>query len=175
MHNISYFPGQKQSEIIEFVVRKHWIVYVKKIVYMVLLMLLPGTIYFFLVFDTNINANTKNILTLFLLLYFLFLFMMTFIRWIEDDLDLIIVTNERLISIDQISFIHRSISETEMSEIQDVKHEAKGILSNVMGFGTLEVQTAAEKMAFCMDHIPEPYETARKIMELKDKDAKIKP
>ena len=107
-------------------------------------------------------------MTLIFLCYLDILALIAFIRWLEEELDLIIVTNERVISIDQVTFMHRTISETELVQIQDVKHIAKGVLSNVFGFGSLQIQTAADKIAFVIHDVPAPYKMARKIMDVRD-------
>lgn len=162
------FPGQKEGENIEFLVRKHWIIYLKLALFLGLTVGLPVLVYFGVEFGFDFGSNLKKWLTLILLLYLELIALITFIRWIEEELDLIIVTNERVISIDQVSFLHRTISETELSQIQDVKHVTKGLLSNIFEFGQLEIQTAAEKIVFRIDDVPDPYKTARKVMDLRD-------
>jgi hypothetical protein len=160
------FPGQKENEIVKHLISKHWIVYVKLVLF---LMLTVGTlvgIYLWLELGVNITPNTAKLVTIFFLLGLDFALLVTFIRWLEDEIDIIIVTNERMIFVNQISFMHRVISETELSQIQDVKHVSKGILSNLFNFGSLMVQTAAEKILFEIHHVKDPYNIARRIMDL---------
>src|SRR3989339_619360 len=163
-----HFPGQKDNEVIKFLIKKHWMVYVRLIFYTLIMMGLPFLIYFILIVEGGFSANGNNIITLFFLIYIGFALMILFIKWLGEDLDIIIVTNERLISIVQISFMHRTISETDLAHIQDIQHETKGILSQIFRFGMMEIQTAAEKITFCMHDIPNPYETARQIMNLRE-------
>ena len=162
------FPGQKEGEEIKFLVRKHWIIYLKLGIFLALTAGLPFLIYLAAQFGFDFSDNTRRLATLAFLVYLEIIILVTFIRWLEDELDLIIITNERVISIDQVTFMHRTISETELTQIQDVKHVAKGVLSNVLGFGTLEIQTAAEKIIFVIHEVPAPYKMARNIMDLRD-------
>ena len=92
--------------------------------------------------------------------------LMGFIRWLEEDMDIILVTNERIISIEQLSFFNRTVSETELSQVQDVKHIAKGLLSNMLNFGDLAVQTAGEKNVFDMKDVSEGEKNASQILTL---------
>lgn len=163
------FPGQKETEVIKFLIRKHWIAYVKLIVFAAVMIGIPLVIYLALIFNNGFEPNSKRIMTLIFLLYTNLMLLVTFVRWIEEDLDIIIVTNERIINIDQISFMHRTISETDLGRIQDVQHSSKGLLSHVFGFGSMEIQTAAEKITFCINEVPDPYNTARAIMDLRAK------
>jgi hypothetical protein len=166
---IQHFPGQKEGEEIKYLIRKHWIVYCKLGLFLLLMVGVPFIFYLILELSFNFDDNLKRLISLGFLLYLNVTALISFIRWLEEDLDIIIVTNERVISIDQVSFMHRTISETELTQIQDVKHVAKGVLSNVMGFGTLEIQTAAEKIVFIIQDVPAPYAMARKIMDLRGK------
>lgn len=166
---IHHFPGQKPDEVVKYVVRKHWIIYLKLGIFFVMAAGIPFGGYLMLQFGSDfleLTANAKRWATLIFLMYVELIMLITFIRWLEDELDIIIVTNERVISIDQVSFLHRTISETELSQIQDVKHVAKGLLANVLGFGSLEVQTAAQKIVFEIKDVEKPYEMARCIMDL---------
>jgi hypothetical protein len=138
-------------------------------VFIFLLAGVPLILFFLLEFGVDVldlSSNTKRWVTLIFMLYLELIMLMTYIRWLEDELDIIIVTNERIISIDQVSFLHRTISETELSQVQDVKHVSRGLLANVMGYGSLEVQTAAQKIVFEIKQVQKPYEMARCIMDL---------
>jgi hypothetical protein len=166
---LKHFPGQKPNEVIKHVVRKHWIIHVKIMMFFLVLTVVPTVIYFGLQFRFDfleLTANAKRWITLIYFLYMDLALLLTLIRWIEEELDIVIVTNERIISIDQVSFLHRTISETELSQVQDVKHVAKGIMANVLGFGSLEVQTAAQKIMFMIKNVEKPYEMARSIIDL---------
>lgn len=161
-----HFPGQKENEDVLFVVRKHWILYVKLGMFLLLMVGIPFLILLALQQGADLSIPTQQGLGIGFLIYLDFMLLFTFIRWMEEEADLLIVTNERILSVNQISFLHRMVSESELTQIQDVKHVAKGLLSNLLGFGSLEVQTAGERILFEMKGVANPYEMSRKIMDL---------
>lgn len=113
---------------------------------------LPAVGYFFLEMQRDgsidLTQDTHRWITIIFLMYLNLMLLVGFIRWLEEDMDIILVTNERIISIEQLSFLSRTVSETELSQVQDVKHVAHGLLSNLLNFGDLVVQTAGEKNVF---------------------------
>lgn len=149
---------------------KHWIVYLRLAIFFLFMVGLPAVGYFFLeaqgtqTFDLTENAHRW--ITIIFLLYIDLMLLVGFIRWLEEDMDIILVTNERIISIEQLSFFNRTVSETELSQVQDVKHVARGMLSNLLNFGNLEVQTAAEKILFVMKDVGQGEHYASQILTL---------
>ena len=71
--------------------------------------------------------------------------------------------------------MERTVSETNLAQVQDVEGRASGVLGNVLDFGTLEIQTAAEKVVFRIHEIPHPFKTAREIMKLRDESIEKNP
>jgi len=166
---IQHFPGQKPDEIVKYVVRKHWIIYLKLGMVFMVTVGIPLIGYLVLKFGFNFfdaGENAGHWITLIFFVYIELVLLILFIQWLEDEMDLIIVTNERVISIDQVSFLHRTISETELSQIQDVKHVVKGLLANLFGFGSIIVQTAAQNITFEIKDVEKPLEMARCILDL---------
>lgn len=155
---------------IHCILYKHWIVYAKLALFLLVMVGLPAVGYSILeangaaTFDLTKNANQW--ITLIFLMYTNLMLLVGFILWLEEDMDIILVTNERIISIEQLSFFNRTVSETELSQVQDVKHVAKGLLSNLLNFGNLEVQTAAERVLFLMKNVTNSEERASQILNL---------
>jgi len=98
----------------------------------------------------------------------LYAWLYIYIKWLNEELDLIIVTNIRVINLDQVKFMERTVSETNLTQIQDVKGIERGVLSNILNYGDLEIQTAAEKIVFKIHNIPYPFKTSRRIMKIRD-------
>lgn len=161
-----HFPGQKEDEKIEFLVRKHWIIYVKLTIFFVTMVGIPVGAYALFSQTMDFSTFTKQLSTLLFLIYLNSLLLITYIRWFEDESDILIVTNERILNIQQISFLHRTVSETELSQIQDVKHVSKGVLPTLLEFGSLEVQTAGESLLIRIEEVVKPSEMSRCIMDL---------
>jgi len=94
--------------------------------------------------------------------------LITYIKWLNEELDIIIVTNERIVAHDQIDLFHRQVSETNIGQIQDVKGIERGMLGSIFHYGKLEMQTAARDIMFKIQHVRDPYNSARIILDIRD-------
>lgn len=79
-----------------------------------------------------------------------------------------VVTNNRIIGIDQISFLNRTISECNLGQVQEVNSKTSGFLANILNYGTLSVQTAWNLTTLKMDYCPDSIQQARKVLNIVD-------
>ncbi len=100
----------------------------------------------------------------------LFVVLLWYGAFMDWYLDIWVVTNERIVDVDQNGVFGRSVSELQLSKVQDVKTEQKGVFATVFGYGTIRVQSAGEKENFVFDGLPRPNEVARQIVELVQAD-----
>lgn len=166
---IKAFPGQKPDEIIELVIRKHWFPHLKILVQFVLGWLLPVAGYIVIIFVKSpgfFGVDSNRLITLFFLLYLMFIALILFIKWLNEELDAIIITNKRIISMEQIGIFQREFSETSFEHVQDIKSRMKGIANAVFQFGCLEIQTAAEKILFEITDVPKPEMLCEQISDI---------
>ncbi len=77
----------------------------------------------------------------------------------------LILTNENIIQILQFGLFNRQISRLNLAKIQDVSVDQVGILANMMGYGTLDVETAGEQSNFRFKYTPRPNVMAKTIIE----------
>jgi hypothetical protein len=150
----------KPEEHVIAVIRHHWWVYVRDTIGLVVLFLIP---FFFLPFvsafiTTGAGIDVPDGLVLFFgSLWALFLWNMFFARWTDQYFDIWIITNFRIIDIDQKGFFHRDISTLlTLEKIEDVTTRMVGIIGSILNFGKLRVQTAAAQREFFIDDIPNP-------------------
>ena len=87
-----------------------------------------------------------------------------FISLINYYFDVFVVTNERIIHIEQKGLFHRSTSELRLSRVQDVQVEHHGFVQTLFHFGTLIVQSAAERAGFVFELMDRPEEVKELIM-----------
>lgn len=126
----------------------------------------------------------------FLFLYDLFLYGISLIlilffayNFHNYYLSLQIVTDRRLIDIDQRGLFNREVNELALSNVEDVSYKQSGIWGAVFNFGTVSVQTAAEVSTttsksnaisdgFVFQNVPAPAEVHAIISEMfhKSKD-----
>jgi uncharacterized membrane protein YdbT with pleckstrin-like domain len=80
------------------------------------------------------------------------------LTWTHYYLDAYIVTNQRVLTIDQIDFFHRKVSEADIGNVQDIEVVVKGFFSNILNFGDIRIQTAgADQKTLFFDNVPYPY------------------
>lgn len=162
------FPGQQPDERVYLLTRQHWIILAKQIaiwlVFVAVLLLidplLEATIPFFL------ESPFVEILKLFKTIYLMYLIAGLFALWIQYDLNYQIVTNERLVDVDQINLLNHTTSELHMENIEDVTAEIRGVWGTLFNYGTIYVQTAGQKTFFEFNNIPNPHRVAKLILDL---------
>lgn len=85
------------------------------------------------------------------------------IDWINDELDIIIVTDSRVISIEQISALSRNVTECSLDRVQEVNAHTSGIFQTIFKFGDVHIRTASETSNMIVKYAPEPIENSRRI------------
>ena len=163
------FPGQHENEKVILVIRKHWIVLLPYFLYIALMCLLP-IIFYALVVPYALTAFLEDpynrFFTLLSAIYYGFIWIIIFTIWTDYYLDVWIVTNERIMDIEQIGFFNRVVSELDLKRIQDITSTVHGVLPTMFGFGNIHIQTAAEERRFDLNSVPHPVTVRRQITKL---------
>jgi len=107
----------KEGEEIEIVLRRHWIVYVMLGVYFSLMLIVSIVVLWMFDFELWIFL----LLAIFWMNFSLFLY----VQWLNHELDLFVVTNIRVIGIEQISFLNRTVSECNLRQVQEVNSSTR--------------------------------------------------
>ncbi len=163
---VERFPGQREGEKVKLIVEKHWIIYLRMLKQFLIFAIVPFMAMFFFTADTP--SNIRYIVYLVSLMYLSYYFLVMFIGWLDEMLDIIVVTNQRIISIEQVNLFQNTASETNLPMIQDVKGRKKGILGGIFHFGEIEIQTAGEKIAFHIQDVGKPFTKAKAILFARD-------
>jgi membrane protein YdbS with pleckstrin-like domain len=95
----------------------------------------------------------------------LLLWMHFFAVWTDHWLDAWVITNKRVIDIEQKGFFSRHISSFPLERIQDVTYDAQGFIATFLHFGTLRIQTASITNDFFIRQIPNPDQAKEWVME----------
>jgi hypothetical protein len=166
------FPGQHDDEQIILFLRRHWFVFLMRLLLIITAIIGLILIYiFFNILSSNFaQSDYRNLLLFGESLGTLFIWNLFFILWIDFYLDAWIVTNERIINISQKGFFNRDISELKLTKIQDVTSEIVGVIPTLLGYGNIYVQTAAEVERFKFVQIPNPNEVKNMIVQLQEKE-----
>jgi len=163
------FPGQNKNERIVFVIRKHKIILLFYGFYVLVMALIPIMFYIFVVpevFPAFFEYPYDRLLTLLLLIYYGFVWIAIFTIWVDYYFDMWIVTDQRILDIEQRGFFSRAVSELDLRRIQDITSEVNGIVATMFRFGNIHIQTAGERVKFDLMFIPHPVTVRRKIIEL---------
>ncbi|MEK7488199.1 MAG: PH domain-containing protein, partial [Patescibacteria group bacterium] len=72
--------------------------------------------------------------------------------------DVWVLTNQRVIAIDQKGLFARTVSEFDLSRIQDITVEIHGIIPTVLNYGNLLARTASEHENFVLKQVGRPHE-----------------
>ena len=137
----------------------HWIIYVGIIINGIFLALLP--LILFVVgertdFFVPTTVTLKGILLLYLV-WLLALWTATVAQLTVTALNQWVITNRRIVSVDQTGFFDTLIASWQYNNVIEVSAEKKGILQTVLNYGHIEIQTAGmadeyEQMA----NVPDP-------------------
>lgn len=163
-----HFQGQHENETVLLVIHRHWFNIVMHLGTIIILSIfLLGGISFLPLILPGVSALDNNSFFAFVqntLLLFLWLF--GFLVWIDYYFDVWIITNERIVNIEQKGLFNRQISELRFSRVQDVTATVDGIIPTVLNFGDVHVQTAAEEERFTFRQVADPFAVKDRIMTL---------
>lgn len=154
------------DEDIVLVVRKHWFVLLRDSIGVIIAGLIP----LILISALTTSSPTGPALSTFLTsVWLLAVWMMLFTVWTNYYLDIWIVTDKRVVNVDQIHLFKRDITTLRIERVQDITVEVHGFFATMLKFGNLEIQTAGpEIMTTTIQGIPTPSYVRNTILEYVD-------
>jgi len=162
----------EEGEKILLTCRKHWIVYCIDAFVLFLLFILPYIAYRLIGLsglEIVVTGKTYHLIVFLYAGWFLLLWTYFFIVWTNVYLDAWIVTDRRIIDIEQISLFHRNVSDFRIEKIQNIMVKEVGLVAHMFGYGTIIVETAGERIELRFDTIPNPGMVRDMISECHDK------
>ena len=157
---IILYPNEK----ILMVVHKHWIAFFSKIIIVAILLVAPA-FFLELISNTNgINSETVVYIKFFAINYLMVIILVAFLFWMDHYLDLWIITNQRVIDVEQHGLFRRETSEFGIDKVQDITVEVPHMLATFLKYGNLRIQTAGER-SFTIKDVPNIYEIKKTIMD----------
>jgi uncharacterized membrane protein YdbT with pleckstrin-like domain len=156
-------------------VRKHWFVLLLELAIPIIALPLPFLLYdvvsgqeFVIGAKTVSVALPEALLSFFGAVWALIIWMKLFGIWTDYYLDTWVITNKRIVDIEQKGFFRRHTGSFRMERIQDVTIEINGILATLLRFGDIHVQTAGESREFVIKGIPKPKRLKEEILRQSD-------
>ncbi len=157
----------QEGEHIDIKSRKHWFLLFRNSVGILIVYLIPFIVWQFISSAQGVTLPPFNpaLLTLMASTWTLLVWAKFFALWTDYYLDIWIVTDSRIVNIDQKGLFNREVSTLRIERIQDITVEINGIVATVLGFGDVHVQTAGESEEFLIKGIANPEHVKRKILE----------
>ena len=160
----------EKDEYIIFIARRHWFVLLSKLTGLIVLFFVPFALLLYIgKFDLNLNnfilGNVVFILSTVISTLILVLWISLFIVWTNYFLDTLILTNKKLVDIQQYKLFSRRISSFRLDRIQDITIEIKGVIATFLNFGNIHIQTAGEKRRFVLKSANRPAKVKEKILK----------
>lgn len=166
-----HFQGQHPGEEVQEIIHRHWFnIFLHLFVVIALGVLLVGSFLILPLVFPDLKDEIALRFSYFLQnTLFIFLWIYGFLIWIDYYFDVWVITNERIVNIEQKGLFAREVSELKFSNVQDVTSTVEGLLPTVLNYGDVYVQTAGEKERFVFRMVPDPYAVKDKIMRLSQK------
>lgn len=166
-----HFEGQHPDEKILLVLHRFWFDILSQffLIFAIFLVFVISFIIFPSAFPNFNQGISKNILPFFENVLFMIFWIVSYAIWIDYYFDIWIVTDSRIVNIEQNGLFSREISELKLEKIQDITSDIKGIIPTLLNYGDLQVQTAAEQERFLFRKISNPEEVKDLIMSLQKK------
>lgn len=72
-------------------------------------------------------------------------------------LDILLITNRRVVDIEQLGLFSRDVAELHLENIVDIHVEIKGFVASFFNYGNLYLQTSSERPQFSMNNVQDPH------------------
>ncbi len=169
----------KHDERLVTIVRHHWFILLKDVFGILVLFLVPFIVVpiaGLYIVGSGVSAAQAGAMSGFLgSLWALVCWQLLWVKWTDYYFDVWIVTNFRIIDIDQRGLFKRNIASIlNLDHIQDIDYELNGLIGNILNFGHFNVQTAGARNEFDFDDAANPAIVERVIRDAQEELLKIK-
>ena len=160
------------NEKIVTIKRRHWFIIATEGFVLFLIAFSPVFLVFvFYIFDPKV-VNLLQDYWLFAIFYAAFwiqiFWSIFFMSWTNYYLDVLLVTNKRIVDIEQLNLFSRDIAEVRLEDIQDIKTEELGFIPHILKMGNLHIQTAGQIKEIFLRDVPDADEIKDIISKYRD-------
>ncbi len=160
----------EDGEEILYIARRHWFLFFSETVFMLFFAILPLLFVFIPVSAFNEVLSVLHVtnygtplFAFFWSLWLMLLWVLFALLWTNYYLDIWILTNHRIIDIEQLGLFNRHVSSFRYNQIQDATVKISGLIETLIGFGTVEIHTASNE-SFKFKGVARPNEVKERIM-----------
>lgn len=168
MH-ISALIRQKSYEHVVYVLRRHPVTYIPAVLLFLVLLAVPVGVYFLIssLYPTIFEGTVYFALgTLLGSTYLLGVLLIFYTQFVEMYLDMWVVTNDRILDVEQINLFSRTISELDLFRVQDVTTDVHGILPTFFKYGDVAIKTASQNIDIVFRDVYKPNKIREEILRL---------
>lgn len=146
---------QSGEEVI-ITIRRHWIVLAYSFLFLLILIVTSAVA--IIISQEIIKIIGSALFWWGISLYWLIFLTFIFVSWIYDELDIFIVTNKRIISIDRLwLFIHRT-QECALDKVEEIDTQIAGIFQHIFYYWHIDIRTASGQSNMRVRYAPKPKE-----------------
>lgn len=165
-----HFKGQHKDEIVLCFCRKHWITLLPHFAGMAILFAATAAFFIF-VAPADIQSAVSGSLyrfSAFLVILGATLYIHSFfLRFFNYYLQTFIITNFRVVQLDQTLFFQQNRDSVDLREIQDIVVNQKGILKTLLNYGEIIITMSSAHATKVLQRVPNPEYHFRKINKTK--------
>lgn len=162
------FADQKPYEDTVLVLRRHPLVLLGIVFTFVITGIIPILVLGFISNQLVTLPDVQNLFTFAATVFYLLWTYGLFYELTDFFLDVWIVTDHRIVDIQQNGLFNRDVSETRLDKVQDVTTKINGYLPTFFNYGNVIIQTAGTEREFEFQQVPDPVFVKDTILHLSD-------
>jgi hypothetical protein len=166
-HWIAYLPGTSiklsPDEHKVKVFYKHWLIFFFDLLLIVVLAFIPKAASLMPKEFTDFLSMIQPFLDVLYSAWLAILGTGALVMATDYFLDNWILTNKRIVDVEQKGLFHRDIAELRLEKIEDIHIKVSGLIGTIFGIGTVEVESAGAAKEFSLRHIANPEDARTKI------------
>lgn len=170
------FPGQNDNEPVFIFLHRFYIAFVPFFLIILFMFLVGCAMLGYTVFNLrnsgSVDMTFYNWAVAISGAFMLFTIGFATVAWLDFYFDVHIVTDRRIVDINQNRLFSRDVSELSLEDIEDVSVNFNGVFSTFFNYGSIEIQTAGTRANFHFQDIARPREVASVITDLSDQAKK---
>lgn len=164
-----HFESQEAEEKVILLLRRHPITNVPWIVSGIIMLLAPVVLFPLFSFLNPFPTLPLSYHFIFTLFWYVMTFGVILVKYLSWFFNVYLVTTERIVDVDFHNLVHREISSTRISKIQDVTYKVSGVIRSIFDYGDVFIQTAGTEENFIFEATPQPQNVVKTISELIEK------
>lgn len=166
-----HFKGQQGDENIACFCRKHWIVLIPLFcgvaIFITIILLISAVLNPKIILFLREQQTFLSVLLILAAMLSAFYINYFFIKFINYFLEVLVITNYRVIELRKTLYINHDRDAIDLSKMQDVIKKQNGLIKNILNYGEIIITLSGSSISKILKYIPNPEYHFRKIYDLK--------